>query len=68
MGTWARVQSCWLEVNWQLILIKTITTAAISLFIADVAILTDEDRGKFLEEYVLGAGVEMKEGESKRWV
>ena len=54
--------------NWKLILIKTITTAAISLFIADVAILTDEDRGKFLEEYVLGAGVEMKEGESKRWV
>lgn len=36
--------------NWQLILIRIITTSAISPFIADVTIFTDKDNGKFLEE------------------
>lgn len=48
--------------NWQLNLIKIITMAAISSFIADVTIPTDEDRGKFLEEYELGAGMSGDEG------
>lgn len=44
------MRDCWPKVNWQLILIRIITTSAISPFIADVTILTDKDNGKFLEE------------------
>lgn len=54
----------------QLILIRTLTTVAVSPLIADYATFTDGDNRKFLEECEFGERKEEEEdeeGSRKRW-
>lgn len=60
-GQLGQVRDCWLQGDWQFILIRTIIAAACSPLIADPAVLTDGDNGQFLEQCVLGEEEEEEE-------
>lgn len=53
-GQLGQVRDCWLQGDWQFILIRTLIAAASSPLIADPAVLTDGDNGQSLEQCVLG--------------